>query len=122
MTEMRELFLRDYEDSRVLEKEISVGTYLPETAIQMLEEYMVYVRTDIETMEKAGKEELDEFNKTTKDRCEEVKKKIRQREGPAENAMSERRLSILLIHEDLKRLKQEILFVQKMAFRKGWLS
>jgi len=122
MAEMIDLFLRDFEDARVLEKEISVGNYLPEMAITMLEEYMVYVRTDLETLEKAAKQELDEFNKAIRDRCEETKKKIRQREGLPENALSERRLNVLLIQEDLKRLKQEILFIQRIAFRKGWLS
>ena len=122
MSDMVDVFLKDFDDSRVLEKEIVLGNYLPESAIVMLEEYMVYVRTDIETLDKAAKEELDEFNKAIKDRCEEAKKKIRQREGMPENAINERRLNVMLIQEDLKRLKHELLFVQKMAFRKGWLS
>jgi hypothetical protein len=121
-SEMMSIFLADFNDAKVLEKEISVGQYLPEMAITMLEEYMVYVRTDIETLEKAAAEELNDFNKTTRDRCEEAKKKIKAREGLPENAMGERRLSVLLINEELRRLKQEVLFIQKMAFRKGWLS
>ena len=119
---MVDIFLRDYDDARTLEKEIALGNYLPESAIVMLEEYMVYVRTDIETLDKSAKEELDEFNKAVKDRCEETKKKIRQREGMPENAMHERRLNVILIQEDLKRIKHELLFVQKLAFRKGWLT
>lgn len=119
---MVDVFLRDYEDSRTLEKEIVMGNYLPESAIVMLEEYMIYVRTDIETLDRAAKEELDEFNKAVKDRCEETKKKIRQREGLPETAISERRLNVMLIQEDLKKIKHELLFIQKLAFRKGWLS
>lgn len=122
MPEMVNIFLSDFNDAKILEKEISIGQYLPEIAITMLEEYMVYVRTDIETLEKAASEEIADFNKTTRDRCEEAKKKIKAREGLPENAMQERRLSVLLINEDLRRIKQEILFIQKMAFRKGWLS
>jgi len=89
--------------------------------VEILNNLMQNIRDDIDTMDEDTKKQLDakrkEINNITKERKEYLKARIQ-----IEDDIDQRNLDRKILMQDFTRLKKEMLFIQNLAYKKGWFD
>lgn len=119
---MKEKFVKDYLEADDVCKKITTGEVDIVTGIKILSELIIYTRKDINTLDKdAGSkltDKIKEFDKVCNSRKEGIKKSYAEPEDTEE----ERLLKYKLLKEDQIRYRQELFYIQDLAYTKGWFD
>ena len=119
---MKEKIITDFFDAVEIDKSITRNELDLVTGTLMLKDMLSYIRKDIETLDEDAKKKLDnaivKLDQTNKER----KDKLKERSIPPEDGIDERILKSRLLKEDHRRYRQELFFIQDLAYKKGWFD
>jgi ABC-type phosphate/phosphonate transport system substrate-binding protein len=119
---MKEKIITDFFDAVDIDKAITRNEIDIVTGTLMLKDMLSYVRKDIETLDEEAKKKFDDaivkLDKTNKER----KEKLKEKGIPPEDGIDERILKSRLLKEDHRRYRQELFFIQDLAYKKGWFD
>ena len=119
---MKEKIITDFFDAINIDKAITRNEVDIVTGTLMLKDMISYIRKDIETLDEDAKKKLDiaitKLDKTNNER----KEKLKERSLPPEDGIDERILKARLLKEDHRRYRQELFFIQDLAYKKGWFD
>jgi hypothetical protein len=122
MTLLTDKFVNDFFDAHEIDKAITRKELNLPDGVVMLSEMLTYVRKDISTLDENAYEKLktviEELNKKNTERKEYIKKKTPEPEDTVEESVLKRKL----LNEDHKRYRQELFFIQDIAYDKGWFA
>jgi len=122
MTLLVEKFVNDFFDAHEIDKAITRREIGIIDGTTMLSDMLKYVRKDISTLDEEAynklKVAIEELNNKNTQRKEYIKKHVSEPEDVVEEQVLKRKL----LREDHNRYRQELFFIQDLAYNKGWLA
>ena len=118
---MQQKTVQDFLEACAIDKRMTQGLISLEDGVIILEDMIKYVRDDIKTLDEAARKELDGKNKELIAINKQRKDQIRNSDASAD-PIDERNLKRKLLKEDHNRFKKELVNIQGICYRKGWLD
>jgi polyhydroxyalkanoate synthesis regulator phasin len=119
---LKEKFVKDFMDAHTIDKAITTGEIDIVSGTIVLKDLLTFVRKDIGTLDTDAKNKLEgaisDLDKKNRKRKEEIKNKY----PVPEDAEEERILKYRMLKEDHIRYRQEIFYIQDLAYNKGWFD
>jgi len=119
---MKDKFVSDFFDAMEIVKLITRSQLDLANGTVILSDMLSYVRKDLETMDADAKKQLDGIVKQLDVRNSKRKEEIIKSYPEPEDTIEEAQLKAKLLSEDHKRYRQELFWIQDLAFNKGWLD
>jgi hypothetical protein len=119
---MKDKFIKDFFDAHAIDKAITTGEIDIVAGVRILKELVIYVRKDVATLDNAAKVKLEEVIKQLDLANEKSKNKIGDVYPAPEDSEEENILKYKKLKEDHKRYRNELFYIQDVAYNKGWFD
>lgn len=118
---MKQKLVQDFFEADEIKKLITKKQLDIDPGVEVLNDMLKNIRDDIDTMDKEAKTVLDNKNKEL-GKINAERKKHHETTTEVNDTIDQRNLDRKKLLEDFDRCKRELLFIQNIAYEKGWFD